>query len=574
MLHVFQNLEMLKKLGFDNSNTWMMYDEQFEKFFSFLSENITEHNIVSERELLERNEMQESGQWLHDPAERQLRLQQIESENPGLLKFASADMEALLAEIAETEEASSDYRALVADMQDSKLDLNNNMLDLECIHQARQNKYEKTLKHCLAKARQLEEIQRENAQLSEEANKDFTTHQAPPLFMHQLALEQYFLKCSTFQQYFTLYMKDNFKVHDFYTESQNSETNMQQIICKLENLQNSIRHFELAYIKEKAKAKATQGMIDHIDLQRIHCISLADMAQNAHDLQMLNEHHLKNTNETLLTSLNSHVHQHSQHRIELVLYENTKLKRERALRRRENDKQLTDAISDALSIAELFWIAIQLDLEKKRNCIDCSIPLGSQAQAYCQRVQTMRTLNTIFKGTATPFLFQLSMELSAHLGQNVRSSEAKSCLYDYEKFGRLLAYALQSSLVKKSQLCVHEKIGDLARLDQSLWPFVFNSPIEQPLYENVEHVCIMFNTIREKHHFEEFINSLRTQFKELIVERLDKEKLWRYSQLLWIWFLTEPQRMVHAIDEVKKSSANVPVLSSNMFRPGTGLQRK
>ncbi|XP_034118544.1 augmin complex subunit dgt3 [Drosophila albomicans] len=571
---LLKNSEMLKKLGFNNSNQWIIYDEQFEKFFSFLSENITDRNILTEQECLEASEMQQRGDWLHPEEERQLKLQQLESENPGLLKYGAADVEALVAEIAVIEEASNDYSALLGDMQDTKQDLVNHLRDRECTHLALQNSCGEILNNCLAKAGQLEELQRENAQLSDEAKKAFTTPQMPPLFMHQQPLEQYCLKHSSFQQYFTLFMKDNFKIREYTDFERDGERSMQNTILTLENLQNSLQHFSIAYIKEKAKAKATQAMIDHLDLNKIHCISLVDMARETHDLQMLNENHLKNTNEMLLNDLTFHVHQHVQHHIELVLYENSIQKRERALQRRENVKQAQDLFSDALSHAELVWIAIQLDLEKKRNCIDRSIQLDSQAQACCQRVQTMRTLNTSFKGIAPQFLYQLASQLSAHLGQNVRFNEAKTCLYEYEKFGRLLAYALQSMLAKKSQLYIREQLADLTHLEQSLRPFVFDSPIEQPLFENVEHLCSMFDAIRQMQHFEESINHMRTQFKESIIDRMEKEKLWRYSQLLWIWFLTEPQRMQHAIDEVKKCSANIPALTSNMFRHGGGLQRK
>jgi len=202
-------------------------------------------------------------------------------------------------------------------------------------------------------------------------------------------------------------------------------------------------------------------MIDHIHLNQIHCISLVDMAREAHDLQMLNENHLKHTHDILLNALTLHVEQHTQQRIEVVLYENTKQKLERAKLRSDNDKQLTRVISDALSNAELIWIAIQLDLERKKNSIDNTISLSSQAQACWQRVQMMHSLNATPKDISAQFLQQLSSQLSAHLGQNVRSTEAKSCLYEYEKFGRLLAYALQSMLSKKSQKYVYEQLAEL-----------------------------------------------------------------------------------------------------------------
>jgi len=207
-------------------------------------------------------------------------------------------------------------------------------------------------------------------------------------------------------------------------------------------------------------------MVDHISLNQIHCINLVDMAREAHDLQILNENHFKNTNETLLSTLTLLVHQHTQQRIELVLYENSTQKLKRAVRRCENDKQLASVISSALSNAELIWVAIQFDLEKKvktRNCTESSINLCTQAQACWQRVQSMRllSLNTSPKYICEQFLHQLSSQLSLHLGQNIPSTEAKSCLYEYEKFGRLLVYALESMLNTKPQSYVHEQLADL-----------------------------------------------------------------------------------------------------------------
>lgn len=216
-------------------------------------------------------------------------------------------------------------------------------------------------------------------------------------------------------------------------------------------------------MKEKAKVKATQAMIDHIMLDQVHCISLVDMAREAHDLQILNENHLKNTHGTLLNALTLHVQQHTQQRIELVLYENTKQKLERALQRRANHKQLASVISNALTNAEIMWIAIQLDLEKKRNCtqLDSSTNLSTQAQLCWQRVQLMRSLNTSPKDISEQFLHQLSSQLSAHLGQNVHPTETKSCLYEYEKIGRLLAYAIQNMVNTKHSEDVHEQLADL-----------------------------------------------------------------------------------------------------------------
>lgn len=107
---------MLKKLGIDSSNQWIIYDEQFEKFFNFLSENITDSNILTEQEVLESEEMQQRGTWLNESA-RILKLQQIESENPGLLKYTTHDVDALALEVEAIKEATKDYFILIDEMQ-------------------------------------------------------------------------------------------------------------------------------------------------------------------------------------------------------------------------------------------------------------------------------------------------------------------------------------------------------------------------------------------------------------------------------------------------------------------------
>lgn len=222
----------------------------------------------------------------------------------------------------------------------------------------------------------------------------------------------------------------------------------------------SIQYYALSYIRKRAKAKATQALIDQLDLKQIHCLSLADMGREMHDMQLHNENQLS-IHDTLFSDLTNHIQQHTQRRIELVLYENTKLKLDRALRRHESDRKLTKIISDALSNAELLWIAIQLDCDKKRNCLDTSEELRSQAQATWQRVQAMRSANASHQGVCAQFVQEIAHLLSAHLGHSVRAGEAKACLFEYEKFGRLLSYSFQGMLNRKSCVTAQDQLSEL-----------------------------------------------------------------------------------------------------------------
>ncbi|SPP74839.1 augmin complex subunit dgt3 [Drosophila guanche] len=569
---ILSNCDLFKKLGIDSSNQWLLYDEKLEKFFKYLSVSITDDNILTELEALERDEMQQGAMWLKG-SELQMKQQEIEAENPGLLTHTQQDVDALTAMSAAIEEATTDYARLIENMVNSKHSINNNLSELECAAAALQTTEKSLLSECQEKAKQLEELQAETCKLSSEAKKAFISQPMPALFMHQLPLEQYFLKCDSFMQYFTLYIKENFKIQEA-NEFKTAEVNMLHEKGKLESLERGIQYYALAFIKKKAKAKATQAIIDHLDLGQIHCLSAAEMVRETHELQLLNEHHLKNIHDTLMNDVSSLVQQHTEQRIELVLYENTKEKLQRALRRRESDQQLTKIISDALSNAELVWIIIQLDLEKKRNSLDTSEALCSQAQATWQRVQAMRSINSSHRGICSQFLQDIASQLSAHLGHNIRAGEAKSCLYEYEKFGRLLSYAFQSMLNRKSTVTAQDQLAELKRLEHTLSPFVYDSPVKQPMLDKVRFLYPIYRVAQEQTRLDEMMRHLRTEFQENIVGRMERDKLWRYKMLLWIWFLREPQRMLYAIEEVKKAAAKVPALTTSMRRPGGGLQRK
>lgn len=108
--------------------------------------------------------------------------------------------------------------------------------EVECVTAELQLREKDLIAECQSKAKQLEELQQENCRLSAEAKKAFTAPQLPPLFMHQLPLEQYFHKCDSFMQYFTLYVKENFKIQD-YDEFQSAEEDLGREKAKLEDLE-------------------------------------------------------------------------------------------------------------------------------------------------------------------------------------------------------------------------------------------------------------------------------------------------------------------------------------------------
>ncbi|XP_054738284.1 augmin complex subunit dgt3 [Anastrepha obliqua] len=580
MVDLINRFDVFKKLGFDCANQWILYDDRFQKFFNFFTDNITDVNILSENEVLEWNELKERGELL-EASERVEKLKELENDNPGLLQYTEDQIISMTNELRLLEHTEDCYATLVEDMRCTKNKINSELGDLENEISILANRDIELLTECQRKTRQLEEMQRENTKLSNEATHCFTKFQSPPLFIHQLPIDQYLLKCDTFMQYFTLYMKENFKIQD-YNEFDNTAIDHSEFSDKLQSLAKSMEYYTIEYIKEKAKAKATQSLIDLLDLSQIHIISLADMEHETLELEMMNEHLLKITYETLLNDLTLHVQQHTQQRMELILYENTKLKLERALKRHETDKRLTKIISDALSNAELVWIAIQLDLERKRNRFVNTDQISSETEACFRRIKLMRSIqhNNMplmvqgggFTNTSAALLLEgIAEQLSLHLGQKVRS-DVKSCLYEFEKFTRLLSYAMQGLIGSKAYTHAFSQMNELERIERLLRPLVYDSPVEAPMFEHVRFLMPIYNAKSTQERIEKTLRYLRTQFQENITERIEKDKLWRYSQLLWVWFLTEPRRMIMAIEEAKKAASRVPTIAG--MKSLSGIKRK
>jgi len=72
----------------------------------------------------------------------------------------------------------------------------------------------------------------------------------------------------------------------------------------------------------------------------------------------------------------------------------------------------------------------------------------------------MRSINASYQGICAPFVQEIANLLSAHLGQNIKAGEAKACLFEYEKFGRLLSYSFQS-MQKKSCVAAQDQLAEL-----------------------------------------------------------------------------------------------------------------
>uniref|UniRef100_A0A1B0G2E8 HAUS augmin-like complex subunit 3 N-terminal domain-containing protein n=1 Tax=Glossina morsitans morsitans TaxID=37546 RepID=A0A1B0G2E8_GLOMM len=346
---------------------------------------------------------------------------------------------------------------------------------------------------------------------------------------------------------------------------------MEKLLRGYDDLINDMRikQYEMDYFLEKARGRGTQGVVDGLDLSKIHAISLSDMERETHELAIVNAHQ-EMVQKALMIDLENLVHQQAQHIIEMNLYENTKEKLERAQKRHENNSTLSQILSNVLSNAELIWIGIQLDLEKKHNRFDNSEGLKSQSQLCLQRIQLMRNVASNTSDIlSVEFITKMIQYLSSCLQHQPRD-EVKACLHEYEKFVRLFNYALNGLLSGKHYATILEKLDEINHVETVLHSFVYDGPVDTPMFENVSYLKPIFNANMKKELIDKQLRRMRTQFHENVTERMEKDKLWRYRQLLWMWFLRDPSRVLRVIEEIKRIASKVPQISKTLG----GIKRK
>lgn len=163
-----------------------------------------------------------------------------------------------------------------------------------------------------------------------------------------------------------------------------------------------------------------------------------------------------------------YIRQMNEHRIEHILYENSKIKLNRAISRLEYMKKLAEIVSSALMNAELLWMLMQLDLDKMKNKFDNSDEMNAETQLCLKRIEAMKALerNNADDDAYEEFVGQIasvmgSLNLSHSSSSGDRSLSLKNCLQDFETLKKRTYKNLQSIVHGKFYKNMNEIITEL-----------------------------------------------------------------------------------------------------------------
>lgn len=213
--------------------------------------------------------------------------------------------------------------------------------------------------------------------------------------------------------------------------------------------------FQMGYINEKIKTHEIKGLIASMDISKVNINNLYEIKRDLSYYKMWNKNR-ESIRESIMIDIQRNIQQTTMQIMETVLYENTKLKLERAEKRYEHEQLIANRITNTLLTADLIWIAMHLDLDRKQNRLDNSNRTMQQFELCEKRINLMlqHISNNInpYKRNCNQFITQIQrlMGISQHSENNEKECfvnndehfDLKTHLYEYKKFTHLLKYSV------------------------------------------------------------------------------------------------------------------------------------
>lgn len=156
-----QKSGVLKNLGLDEKNTWILYDEAPRDFFEHLAANLDEANILTEIEYEQYKDLLVSSQFLEGDALTE-ELKELESQFPGILEINDDSIEELEQEFKQLESEQRDRVDRIARMEETVKQQRKYNAELEMKSFDLDYQEDQVTKECIEKVKKLSELQESN----------------------------------------------------------------------------------------------------------------------------------------------------------------------------------------------------------------------------------------------------------------------------------------------------------------------------------------------------------------------------------------------------------------------------
>ena len=84
---------------------------------------------------------------------------------------------------------------------------------------------------------------------------------------------------------------------------------------------------------------------------------------------------------------------------------------------------------------------------------------------------------------------------------------------------------------------------------------IFCGPTNKPRLYDPKFIVPLYEKQSKKKEFEKIFQELKYNFQTKIIQPYSNDKFYRMKELLYIWFCSEPKKVLLAIKEVQKKAA-------------------
>ncbi|XP_055638414.1 augmin complex subunit dgt3 isoform X2 [Toxorhynchites rutilus septentrionalis] len=517
-----KNLEILERIsGVDVGRLWLLHDESFREFFDWFGQSVDDDNLIPDSVLREYADLESNGLVLSDET-LQAELEIINKRYPGILEYKDADIEDYEGQLQQLVAIEEQYGKLISDAKKTEIALTREISDVETKIMNAEINHDRAVADCKEKANFLQQIQTHTQQQIFDMHQCYVQTQNPPLFIHQMPIEQFNMKCDQFLKYLEMYIRKHFPVRDLNDSDQEPDQDHRDVIIKLESIKARLDLSEMQLIGTRKEYHGLQKMLERFQDPSWQPMKIAAMKKVCAELKASNEQD-RLLIDVLNQELEMYIRQLNEQRIEFILYKNSQIKLDRAVHRLEFIRKLAAIISSTLMNAEMLWILMQLDLEKINNKFDNCDEMNSETQRCMRRIEQMKFVarNNAGEQAYEEFVAQfceLVGALNLNHSSGSRSMSLKSCILDFADNKKRIFKNLQSVVSGKFYKKSDELLDELNKNEKLLQKYVYDGPVNRPQFFDQQNLERIQRLSFEIDQIEKELKALKTDYQHNINE--------------------------------------------------------
>lgn len=521
-----KNLEILKRIsGVEMSRLWLLHDESFKEFFDWFGQSVDEDNLITDGLLREYTDLENAGLVLLEE-EVLAELERLNVEYPKILDYVDSDLAEREEQLEQLVAIEEQYEKLIAEAKRTENALIKELSELDMKLIDRQFHHGRVAAECGEKASFLQEIQSHTQQQIFDMHQCYVQKQNPPLFIYQMPIEQFNMKCDQFLKYLEMYIRRHFSVRKA-TESDQDLNHDEQdqdhrdVIVQLESIKTRLDLGEMKLVDARKEYHGLRKMMERFQDLSWQPMKISAMKKYCAELKSSNEQDILRI-DVLKQELEMYVRQLNEQKIECILYENSKLKLERAINRLGYIERLCGIISGALMNAEMLWILMQLDLEKIRNKFDNSDEMNFEAQRCLKRIEMLKAVGrtSADEEALEEFVAQFASAMGAINLNNSgnRSMSLRNCIQDFADYRKRVFKNLHSVVGGKFYKNLDEAMRELKQTEKQLERYVFDGPVNRPQFFDQQYQERIQRLSFEMDQIEKNLKTLKTDYQQTINE--------------------------------------------------------